>query len=474
MIGRKKEVKRLKAALLAKKSSFIAITGRRRVGKTFLIDTTLGRHYCFSMTGIQNGDKTSQLFNFSVKLSEYANSESPMHFDSWQKAFVQLRQYLQTLSKEQKQVIFIDELPWVSTARSGFIQLLAHLWNDFLSKEKHFILVICGSATSWITQKIINDKGGLHNRVSEIIHLKPFSLSETKLFLKSHQLRLTNLQIAKIYMTFGGIPFYLEQIKKGESFAVAIERICFSETGILRNEYRNLYESLFNNASVHQSIVQVLAEAPSGLNYQEILEKLKAKSNGSYTRAMDELVISDFVISISSFNKKKKGIYYRLIDEYSIFYHRFIKDNKKYVPGIWQQLAATQAYKVWSGYAFEDLCYKHFKEIKKALGIESVYTEISSLRVQKDKEQEGFQIDLIIDRKDDTINLCEMKFYDSVFAIDKKQYETLRNRKALFQEYTGTKKQLFTTLISSNGIKDNDYANEIVDSEVTLEDLFVR
>ena len=472
MVGRVTEVEKLKSALSLKKSSFIAVTGRRRVGKTYLVDSILREHYCFSMTGIQNGDKSTQLFNFSVKLAEYMKTGIPAKFENWQVAFHHLKTYLRTLSKKKKHVIFIDELPWVATPRSGFLQLLAHLWNDYLSKEKHFILVICGSATSWITQKVLNDRGGLHNRVTEILHLHPFTLQETELFLRSNQLQFTHNQIVKFYMALGGIPYYLEQIKKGESFSTAIERICFSDTGILKNEYRNLYESLFNNASVHQSIVQVLAEAPSGLSYQEILNKLKATSNGSYTRAIEELIISDFVMSISSFNKKKKGVHYRLIDEYSIFYHRFIKANKKYVPGIWQQLSATQAYKIWAGYAFEDLCHKHIKEIKKTLGIEAVFAQISSLRILKSDNQEGFQIDLIIDRKDDTINLCEIKFYYSVFAIDKKYYEQLRNRKAHFREYTGTKKQIFTTMISSNGIKKNKYADEVVDSEVRVKDLF--
>ena len=472
MVGRIKEVEKLQSALSINKSSFIAVTGRRRVGKTYLVDTILSEYYCFSMTGVQNGDKSTQLFNFSMKLAEYMKSEQPIQFNNWQIAFHHLKSHLKTLSKKRKQVIFIDELPWVSTARSGFLQLLAHLWNDYLSKEKHFVLVICGSATSWITKKVLNDKGGLHNRVSEILHLSPFTLNETKLFLQSNFIQFTNQQIVKIYMSLGGVPFYLEQIKKGESYAVAIERICFSNTGVLKNEYSNLYESLFNNANVHQSIVKVLAEAPSGLSYQDILKKLKLASNGSYVRALEELIVSDFVSPVSSFNKKKKGLSYRLIDEYSIFYHRFIKNNNRYISGIWQQLAATQAYKIWTGYAFEYLCHKHIREIKKALGIEAVFTRVSSLNVAKNKDQDGFQIDLIIDRKDDTINLCEIKFYDSVFTINKNVYSQLQNRKALFREYTGTKKQLFTTMISSNGIKKNDFASDVVDSEITMEDFF--
>ncbi len=471
MIGRKEEIKKISSLLKSKRSEFLAVTGRRRVGKTFLIDTLLSDYYCFSMTGIQNGNTATQLINFGIKLSEYSNNEISDQLQNWQSAFVKLKTYLKTLSKKKKQVIFIDELPWVYTVRSGFIQMLAHLWNDYLSKEKHFILVICGSATSWITKKILNDPGGLHNRVTEIIHLHPFSLSETNAFLKSKGLRLSSQEIAKIYMTLGGIPFYLENIKKGESFATSIERICFSPNGLLRNEYNNLYQALFNNATVHQAIVAALAEAPYGLTNQEILKKIKLQSSGSYTRALEELIISDFVIESASFNKKKRGIFYRLIDEYSIFYHRFIKRNKKYTSGIWQQLSSSQSYKIWSGYAFESLCHKHLNEIKRALGIASVYTEISTLRVGNSADTDGFQIDLIIDRKDDSINLCEIKFHNSKFTINKNYYHQLLAKRDLFQEYTGTQKQLFLTFISNHGLKENTYVREIIDVRVSLDDL---
>lgn len=471
MIGRKEEKKKIELLLTAKKSSFLAVTGRRRVGKTYLIDTLLEKHYCFSMTGIQNGKTTTQLVNFAVKLAEYDGSLSPIALKNWQEAFLHLKAYLKNLDPKKKKVIFIDELPWVYTSRSGFIQMLAHLWNDYLSKQDHFILVICGSATSWISKKIINDTGGLHNRVTEIIHLHPFTLSETYAFLKSKDLHLTPTEVTKIYMTLGGIPFYLENLRKGESFTVAIERICFSPNGILRNEYNNLYQALFNNAALHQSIVSVLAENHSGLTHAEILKKLNLKSTGSYQRAMEELIISDFVMENSSFGKKKKGSLYRLVDEYSIFYHRFIKNNKKYTPGIWQQIAASQSYKIWAGYAFESLCFKHISAIKKLMGIGSVFTEIYSLSVTASNKEDGFQIDLIIDRKDDSINLCEMKFHAGTFTINKDYYKKLQEKKQRFTSHTNTQKQVLLTMITNNGITSNAYANELVDSEVKLEDL---
>lgn len=471
-IGRKKEIARIKALLASPRSEFLTLTGRRRVGKTFLIDNLLGEHYCFSMTGIQNGNTQTQLVNFAVKLAEHSNTDVPMVPENWQLAFLQLKNYLKTLDKNRKQVVFIDELPWVSTAKSGFIQMLAHFWNDYLSKEPHFILVICGSASSWISKKIINDPGGLHNRVTENIHLYPFTLSETRDFLQSKGLQFSLQDVAKIYMTLGGIPFYLEQLRKGESFSAAIERICFSPNGILHNEYNNLFNALFTNAEVHQAIVAVLATQNSGLTHTEIFQQLKMpQATGSYQRAIEELIISDFIIEVSPYGKKKRGAVYQLVDEYCVFYHQFISQNKKYSPGLWQQLAESQSYKVWAGFAFEMLCHKHIDAIKRALGIAAIYTQVHSIRIPNSTDTEGFQIDLLIDRKDDSINLCEMKFYNGPFTVSKAYYQELLLKRQRFKEHSGTKKQVFITLITNHGIVENEYSKEVVDVALSLEEM---
>ncbi len=471
MVGRKEEIKRVKALLTSNKSEFLAVTGRRRVGKTFLIDTLLKEYYCFSMTGIQKGNTSVQLTNFAIKLSEYDGTYEPKTPKNWQMAFLQLKAFLKKLPTNKKQVIFIDELPWTYTARSGFIQLLAHFWNDYLSKETHFILVICGSATSWITKKIINDPGGLHNRVTEKIHLHPFTISETNEFLISKGLRMTSQELARIYMTFGGIPFYLDGMQKGETFASAIERLCFMPNGLLRNEYNNLYQALFSNAELHQAIVAVLAKYHTGITRQDILKELKIDNSGSIQRALEELLLSDFIMEFNVYGRKKKGVLYRVSDEYSIFYHRFIKPNLKYTPGIWQQLSQSQSYKIWTGFAFENLCLKHVVKIKNCLGISAVYTEISALRIKSENGYDGFQIDLIIDRKDAAINLCEIKFYSTAFSIQKEYYQRLLERRQRFIEYTSTKKQVFLTFITNHGIQKNTYANEVVEAEITLDDL---
>jgi hypothetical protein len=200
------------------------------------------------------------------KLMEAAQLQLVGQPTNWQQVFILLKSYLNKLSKRKKQVIFLDELPWMSTNKSGFLQMLAHLWNDYLSKEKHFILVVCGSATSWITQKIVSDKGGLHNRLTEIIQLQPFTLIETKAFLASKKIQLSNSAIVELYMALGGILYYLEQIKKGETVTVALEGLCFSKTATLKNEYDNLYIALFDHPENYEAVVATLATVKNGLS----------------------------------------------------------------------------------------------------------------------------------------------------------------------------------------------------------------
>ena len=470
MVGRREQIETLKGCLSANRSSFVAITGRRRVGKTFLVDEVFKQNICLRITGIQNADQKTQIANFTQKLMEYSKIPVVTPPKNWQQVFFLLKAYLNGLPTDVKQVIFLDELPWMATARSSFVQILAHIWNDYLSKHKHFILVICGSATSWISKKIVNDKGGLHNRLSHVVHLKPFNLSETKEFLKSKGIQMTNDALAEIYMTMGGIPFYLDSIKKGDSVSSTLDSMCFSEGGLLKYEYDNLYKALFENPENHEAIVSALATSKSGLTRKEITQKSKVGEGGPYTRTMDELLISGFVSEQTPFGKKKQGAVYRLTDEFSLFYHKFIKGNKKAAKGYWATVYDTQAYKIWCGYAFEVLCFRHLPEIKQKLGISGVYMETGSYVHRGDQTSEGFQIDLILDRKDKAINLCECKFYQSEVKVDKVYAEKLLKRKALFRLATKTRKTIFTTFITNYPHLQNDYASSVIDSYLSVDD----
>ncbi len=472
MVGRKQQIEAMTELLALKKSYFVAVTGRRRVGKTYLIDQVYQNNRCFRVTGIQDASQSAQIANFVQKMAEYSNIPIVTMPKNWQQVFILFKKYLDSLPKNKKQVIFIDELPWIATPRSGFIQLLAHLWNDYLSKEKHFILAICGSATSWINKKIVNDTGGFHNRITHHIQLPPFTLAETKDFLLSNKIKLADSDVAQLYMALGGIPYYLELIRKGESATEAIDRLCFAEGGFLKTEYNQLYKALFDQSANHEAIVGVLAKSRSGLTRAELSQKSKVAMGGPFTRAMEDLVLSGFVTVQQPFGKIKQGTIYRLIDEFSVFYHRFIASHKKAGAGVWQEIAKTQSYKIWLGYAFEALCMRHLTQIKRALGIANVYTEVSSFYKIADNTNEGIQIDILLDRADNTINICECKYYTEPFEITKPYSAVLNKRKELLKQFTGTKKNIFTTLVCNLPIKKNDFYYSTIDKVVLLEDFF--
>jgi hypothetical protein len=473
MVGRKEHIETMMELLALKKSYFIAVTGRRRVGKTYLIDQVYKNNICFRATGIQNGSQSKQIINFVQKLAEFSKIPIVTSPQNWQQVFFLFKKYLESLPKNKKQVIFIDELPWMSTVRSGFIQLLAHLWNDYISKENHYILVICGSATSWISKKILNDKGGFHNRITHHIHLLPFTLHETKAFLRSNRINLVDSDISELYMALGGIPYYLELIRKGESAVEAIDRLCFAEGGLLKNEFEHLYKALFEQSSNHEAIVSVLAKSKNGLNRVELSKKSKVALGGPFTRAIEDLELSGFVLVQNQFGKIKQGSIYRITDEFSVFHHRFIATHKKSVAGIWKEIAKTQSYKVWLGYAFESLCMRHLPQVKKAIGISNIYTEVSSFYKSVDKNLSGIQIDILLDRADKTINLCECKYHTESFELTKQYANLLNTRKEIFVKSTGTKKNVFNTLICNQPVKKNDYYYDTIDKVVELQDLFM-
>jgi uncharacterized protein len=471
IIGRKEQLIQIDTLLRSKKAEFVAVTGRRRVGKTFLIDHGFVGNICFQMTGIQNADLKSQLDNFARKLMIHSNLPFVLTPPKdWGEAFFQLRSYVEQQPKNQKQVIFLDELPWMNTVKSGFLQHLAHFWNDYLSKHSHFILIVCGSASSWLVNNITNDKGGLHNRLTATIHLQPFTLSETKAFLETKGIIKPLQEIAKLYMVLGGIPYYLDDIQNHESNDQAIERMCFSENGRLKNEYNNLYKALFANPENHEKIVEALAGGQKGMLRSQIIEKSKVQDGGPFNRAMNDLLSCGFIITIAQYGRKKREERYLLTDEFSNFYHQFMKKNQRYTVGIWMQIAQSQRFKIWLGYAFERLVLKHITALKQQLGIAGVYTEVYYF-YHSDRQEKEMQIDLLLDRKDNVVNFCEVKHYDAPFKITKKIYGETLQKLDYFRSIV-PQKQIVYTLITNKPIIKNEYSTAIVGQSITLEQLF--
>ncbi len=472
VIGRNYEKDFLTKKLSSNESELIAIIGRRRIGKTFLVRQTYANHINFDMVGLQNGTLHEQLQIFASRLTECTQSKMPLQKPkNWIEAFEQLAAYLNSIKSKKKKVLFFDEFPWISTAKSGFVEAFAHFWNSWASNA-NIVVIICGSSASWMFNNVINAKGGLHNRLTKLIKLEPFTLSETHEYLKSRKVNLDKYQIVQLYMAMGGVPHYLKEIQAGFSATQNIDTICFSKTGLLNNEYKNLYAALFDHPEKHLEIIEVLAKKWKGFTRNEIIEHSSFSNGGALTKTLNELEKSSFITSYAPFNKKKRESLYRLTDEYSLFYLKFIKNNTSTKKGTWLQLSQKQTYKSWSGYAFESLCLNHVNKIKEKLGISGIYTQEGSFSYKGDSVNKGFQIDLLIDREDKTMNLCEMKFYASEFTLNKQYADALRKKRELLKIESKTKKHIFITLITTYGLIQNQHSLGLVDHIVTLEHLF--
>lgn len=472
LIGRKEEQVILKQALSSHEAEMISVIGRRRVGKTYLIRTTYENQIAFEISGLQNASGDEQLRNFANQLRKFSGSKIAIPAPKdWLDAFFMLIDFLENIDLTEKPVIFLDEVPWMSTHKSGFLKGLSYFWNSW-AVQQNVVVVICGSAASWMIQKILRDKGGLHNRVTKRIRLQPFTLAETEDFLINRAIRLERYQLLQLYMVMGGIPHYLKEIEAGKSAVQNIDKICFGENGLLRDEFLSLYPALFKHADYHTAIIRALASKPNGLIRSDLIQQAKLTESGRITKVLMELSESGFITTYPAFGKKKKGQLFRLTDEYSIFYLRFIEPNLSETQGVWSSLSQSQSYKIWCGYAFENVCLKHISSIKKALGISGIYTRSASFFRKKDNDNQGVQIDLLIDRNDRTINIVEIKFYNGTFTISKDYANKLRTKIQVFKDITQTKKQVFLTVMTSLGLKANIHSIGLVDNHFDSNVLF--
>lgn len=480
IIAREFELKILNKLYESTQAEFLAIYGRRRIGKTFLIrEFYSNKGVFFHLTGVKGAKVQKQLRNFTDELSRTFNTPSIKKLKDWHDAFLVLNFYVETCPGSGRIVFFFDELPWLASAKSGFLEELEYFWNRHVSNNPRVLIIVCGSAATWMIRKIVQNKGGLHGRLTATIRLMPFTLKESQDYLKSKNIILDERQILDIYMAMGGIPKYLSYIERGYSSVQNINKICFQ--GELIDEFNELYASLFENYHSHVNIVRALAQSNQGLTKLEISKSTGMACGGGMNTVLDDLEYSGFLLVIPNLGKIKKEIRYRLMDEYSLFYLKWIEPVKKLnIGGIglddnyWISIHGTPKVHIWSGYAFESICLKHIQQIKKVLGISGIVTQASGWFYRSKQEDEmGAQIDLVIDRSDNCINLCEMKFSSFPFVINKEYERKIRQRIELFKEKTRTKKHIFNTFITLYGVSKESGYNSIVDNEMTIEQLFL-
>jgi AAA+ ATPase superfamily predicted ATPase len=472
--GRKHEITLMKKLLNSTESGLLAMYGRRRIGKTYLIERVYAENIVFCIIGMHRASVRQQLTNFAITLSEITN-ETPYKIpENWLEAFKDLKAYLMKQPTDTKQVVFFDEFPWLDGKRSGFLAAFEHFWNSWASKQAHILVVICGSAASYMIKKVIHNKGGLYNRITQSIRLLPFTLAETADFLQQRNIKLSLFEITQLYMCMGGVPHYLKEVREGMSAAQVIDKLAFKKDGLLTKEFHFLYPALFEHAENHETIVRALATKRSGLTRQQLVALLPMESGGSLTNWLFDLEESGFIEKYRPFSKKQKESLYRLSDEYSLFYLKFIEGVASTGEVSWLSMAKSASWQSWAGYAFEGICLKHNHAIKNALGISGLTTTQSSWWHKGSKNETGTQIDMLIDRPDNTITLMEIKYANSPFTITKKYAEELTKKIQVFSRITDTRKNVFCCMIAPYGIEMNEHYLGLVQQQLKLEDLFER
>lgn len=475
IIGRKKEQEELLRLFRKNQAQLIAVYGRRRVGKTFLIRETLQQHFTFYHTGLSPVELEGQNL-LAAQLRSFASTlircglELSRPPKDWFEAFEYLRDLIESKPKDERQVVFIDEMPWLDTPRSGFITAFEHFWNGWGAGQDNLMVVVCGSASSWIIDNLINSRGGLYNRVNAEIQLSPFTLQEAEQMLRLQDVMWSRYDILQAYMAVGGIPFYLNYLQPGMSLAQNIDMLYFDKKAKLKDEFERLFSSIFNHPDNPKAIIRALATRHMGLSRDELIKRTELASCGDFSKTLKALENSDFIQLYQPFGNTKREKLYRLTDPFCWFYLTQV-EGKNRGKDFWKNNENTPTLYKWRGTAFEEACLLHIDQIKAALGVYGIESKQSAWTLQGDTDHDGHQIDLIIERADRVVNLCEMKFYAGEYEVTKAYDATMRKRITAIRNLVKARQNVQTVLVSSFGVKKGMYQG-IFQQSITLDDLF--
>lgn len=460
IIGREEEISKLKRAYDSEYSEFVAVYGRRRIGKTFLIRETFGEVFTFQYTGIFDVKNSKQLKEFYLSLINQGLDKTEERPKDWFEAFHLLERLIEK-SEDKRKVIFIDELPWMDARNSKFIPAFEHFWNGWVSARKDVLLIICGSTTSWIINKILHSKGGLYNRVTTKILLKQFTLYECEKLVGHLKLPMSRNMIVEGYMVMGGVPYYWTKLERTKSLGRNINDLFLTVGGELHNEFSYIYASMFSKPEKYVSVIEALSGKKSGLTREEIITRGKLESSGKLSKILEELIECGFVRKYCHTGKDLRDAIYQLVDCYSLFYYQFVKKAHNVDEEYWTRLMRTPAYHTWCGLSFERVCLLHTKQIKQALGISGIMANVFSWHIKATEFHPGVQIDLLIDRADNVIDVCEMKYAADGYSLDSASLKSIKDKISVLRQYTPSKKYIEAVLVTSNGTVRNKYSEEI-------------
>lgn len=470
IIARTHEIETLERKYRSGKSEMVIVYGRRRIGKTFLVNNVFSDRFTFTFVGARKQKQEKQLQRFAMQLKLFSDSPYAPALNSWEEAFIELRTLIERKPSDERKVIFFDEMPWIDTPKSSFVETLEYFWNAWAAQRNDIMLIACGSATSWMVNKLVKNQGGLHNRITEQIYLRPFSLGECEEYLHENGCMWDRYTILQCHMVMGGVPYYMNLLNPEQSLAQNIDRLFFAKNAPMREEFEELFNALFNQADKYITVVKALTGSREGLLRSEIMEKTKM-SGGSLTKIMENLERCDFIETYARYKSSVRNTLYRINDPYTLFYFKFLHNKNTKDEHWWTNNMHSHSVESWQGFSFETICMIHLEQIKRKLGISGISTTTSSWRKLGNDEDKGTQIDLVIDRADRIINLCEMKFSEGPYTITKDYEYKLRNRMTIFREETKTYKSLVTTLVTTYGVLRGIHSG-IVQSEVVMDDLF--
>ena len=470
-VAREKELKKLNSLLIRKKSSFLAIYGRRRIGKTETV-----RYFCkknsirnLEFSGRVDQNRTQQLKAFEAKLKKVYGAKSEERVKDWNDAFYLLISYLESFGKKEKIVVFLDELPWMDTAKSGFLGELADFWNDFCSQRSNIILIVCGSAASYMMKKVIHNRGALHGRLTDIMPMQQFDLNATKKMLEMQGCKYSDKSIVDTYMVLGGVAKYLESVDCSLTQTQSIDSLCFQNDALLKYEYEALFSSLFNDSKTHYRVMDALSSKWTGYTQKE-LAGLAGVSSAYIKKPLEELLSSGFITATTKFKQNKREMLYRASDCFSYFHNKWMLGKNKN----WNSVVTSQSYKSWAGFAFENICHMHSEHIKKVLGISGVETVTHYWNYKpKNKHEQGVQIDMMLEHTNgsNNIDIIECKYYNREFTMNKAYKEEILRKIEVFNEQTKFRYNIRLIFITSLGMVKNEHYNEIVNIDICLSDI---
>ncbi len=470
IIARTSEIDTLERKFNSGKSEFVIVYGRRRIGKTFLVNNVFADRLTFAYVGARKQKPKKQLQRFAEQLKAYSGSPFAPVLANWDEAFQALRTLIESKPKGTRKVVFFDEMPWIDTPRSSFVEALEYFWNAWAAQRNDILFIACGSATSWMVNKLVKNKGGLHNRITEQIYLRPFRLGECEEYLHANGCVWDRYTILQCYMALGGVPYYMSLLNPEQSLAQNIDRLFFVKNAPMREEFDELFNALYSHADKYIAVMNALSESKKGLLRAEIIEKT-GQSGGRLTKVLENLERCDFIETYSQYKSSVRNSVYRICDPYTLFYFKFLDGKNTKDEHWWTNNMHSHSVESWQGFSFETICMTHLEQIKQRLGISGISTTTGTWRMLGDETEKGTQIDLVIDRSDRVINLCEMKFSEAPYTITKDYEEKLRNRLAIFKAKTKTRKSLATTMVTTYGVLRGIHSG-IVQNEVVMDDLF--